>query len=125
MKFRFKIQPFQTEAAESVVRAFTGQPNVGLSPYRRDIGSEKNLTESERLERQGSMPLLHSALSEEEKQVIESEYETAYRNEPLQLSPEELLKNIRTVQTANNIKCSAHLADGLGAAYLCRSPQFS
>ena len=43
MKFRFKIQPFQTEAAESVVRAFAGQPNVGLSPYRRDIGSENNL----------------------------------------------------------------------------------
>lgn len=118
MKFRFKIQPFQTEAAESVVRAFAGQPNVGLSPYRRDIGSENNLTESERLERRGSMPLLHSALSEEEKQALESEYETAYRNEPLQLSTAELLKNIRAVQTANNLKCSAELADGLGAVSL-------
>jgi type III restriction enzyme len=26
MKFNFKIQPFQTEAVESVVRVFEGQP---------------------------------------------------------------------------------------------------
>lgn len=43
MKFQFKIQAFQTEAAESVVRVFAGQPNVGASKYRRDIGSEKRL----------------------------------------------------------------------------------
>ena len=53
MKFQFKIQPFQTEAAESVVRVFAGQPNVGTSKYRRDIGSEKELTEVERLSRRG------------------------------------------------------------------------
>jgi hypothetical protein len=31
MKFQFKIQAFQTEAAESVVRVFAGQSNVGES----------------------------------------------------------------------------------------------
>ena len=43
MKFQFKIQAFQTEAAESVVRVFAGQPNFGAFKYRRDIGSEERL----------------------------------------------------------------------------------
>ncbi|MDR0528920.1 MAG: DEAD/DEAH box helicase family protein [Zoogloeaceae bacterium] len=90
MKFQFKIQPFQTEAADSVVRVFAGQPNVGMSKYRRDTGGWNS----------------------------ELDYEAAYRNENVALSREELLKNIRAVQTANNIKYSSDLAAGLGAASL-------
>jgi type III restriction enzyme len=52
MKFQFKVQDFQTEAAESIVRVFAGQPirqagqpKSGLDSYRRDIGSEKKLSE--------------------------------------------------------------------------------
>ena len=118
MKFQFKIQAFQTEAAESVVRVFAGQRHVGVSKYRRDIGSEKKLSEEERLGRREQMPILYSALSDAEKQAIEEEYETAYRNESVQLSGETLLSNIRTVQTANNIKYSTELAAGLGAVSL-------
>jgi type III restriction enzyme len=118
MKFQFKIQPFQTEAAESVVRVFAGQPNVGASKYRRDIGSEKKLTEDERVERRGYMALSYSALSEEEKRAVEEEYEAAYRNVNVLLSKDELLKNIRAVQTANNIKYSSDIAAGLGAVSL-------
>jgi type III restriction enzyme len=118
MKFQFKIQSFQTEAAESVVRVFAGQPNVGATKYRRDIGSEKRLSDTEKTERRGYIPLTYSALSEEERRAVEEEYETAYRNENVRLSGEELLKNIRAVQTANNIKYSADLAAGLGAVSL-------
>ena len=118
MKFQFKIQPFQTEAAESVVRVFAGQPNMGISKYRRDIGSENNLDDAERLGRRGYMPVEYPALSDEEKRAAEEEYETAYRNENVQLSREELLKNIRAVQTANNIKYSTDLVAGLGAVSL-------
>ena len=118
MKFQFTIQAFQTEAAESVVRVFAGQPHVGTSKYRRDIGSEKKLSDVERLERRGYFPIMYSALSDEEKQAIEEEYETAYRNENVQLSREELLKNIRAIQTANNIKYSDDLVSGLGAVSL-------
>ncbi len=95
MRFKFKIQPFQTEAAESVVRVFAGQPNVGVSKYRRDVGQRKGTLEE-----------------------LADDYETAYRNESVQLSKDELLKNIRAVQTANNIKYSTDLAAGLGAASL-------
>ena len=80
MKFQFKVQDFQTEAAESIVRVFAGQPKGELDKYRRDIGSEKSLSESDRLDRRGQMLLNYIGLSEEEKQLVEEEYETAYRN---------------------------------------------
>ena len=118
MKFQFKIQPFQTEAAESVVRVFAGQPNVGESKYRRDIGSEKRLSEDERIARRGFVPITYSAMSDEEKRLVEEEYENAYRNENVQLSKEQLLKNIHAVQTVNNIKYSDDIAAGLGAVSL-------
>lgn len=118
MKFQFKIQAFQTEAADSVVRVFAGQPHVGVIQYRRDIGSEKKLSKEERLRRRGQMPLMYSALSDADKQAIEDEYEAAYCNENVLLSREDLLKNIRAVQTTNNIKYSTDLAAGLGAVSL-------
>ena len=118
MKFQFKIQPFQTEAANSIVRVFAGQPNAGESKYRRDIGSEKRVSESERAERRGFISIAYASLSDDEKRLVEEEYETAYRNEMVQLSKEQLLKNIRAVQTENNIKYSTELAAGLGAVSL-------
>lgn len=118
MKFQFKIQPFQTEAAESVVKVFAGQPKHGESKYRRDIGSEKKLSEDEKIARRGYIPISYSALSEEEKRQVEEEYEAAYRNADVELSKEQLMKNIHTVQTANNIKYSPELVAGLGVASL-------
>ncbi|OPG15390.1 type III restriction-modification system endonuclease [Ferroacidibacillus organovorans] len=94
MKFQFKIQPFQTEAAESVVKVFAGQTKHGESKYRRDTG---------KLER--------TILDDED-------FENAYRNADVELSKEHLLKNIRAVQMENNIKYSPELAAGLGAVSL-------
>jgi type III restriction enzyme len=118
MKFQFKIQPFQTEAAESVVKVFAGQTKHGESKYRRDIGSEKRISEEERTARRGYMPISYSVLSEDEKRLVEEEYETAYRNVDVELSQEQLLNNIHAVQTANNIKYSSELAAGLGKVSL-------
>ncbi|WP_037585478.1 type III restriction-modification system endonuclease [Stenoxybacter acetivorans] len=101
MKFQFKIQAFQTEAAESVVRVFAGQPNVGESKYRRDVGVIIK-----------DMPISLFDPTDD------SEFETAYRNADVALSKEQLLTNIRAVQTANNIKYSDGLSDGLGAVSL-------
>ena len=95
MKFKFKIQPFQTEATEAIVRVFAGQPGHGTSKYRLDIG---------KLE-----PTLFTQ---------DSDFETAYHNADVELSSPQLLKNIRAVQTENNIKYSAELAAGLGAVSL-------
>ena len=38
MKFKFKIQNYQTEAVENTTAIFTGQPNRDVTHYRRDLG---------------------------------------------------------------------------------------
>ena len=38
MKFRFKIQQYQTDAVESTVGVFAGQPCRDGFQYRRDLG---------------------------------------------------------------------------------------
>ena len=101
MKFQFKIQPFQTEAAESVVRVFAGQPNQGEAKYRRDVGVVKTV---------GTATLFDSH--------DDLEFETSYRNADVELQRDALLKNIHTMQTTNNIKYSTDIAAGLGAVSL-------
>jgi type III restriction enzyme len=95
MKFQFKIQPFQTEAVENVIRVFNGQPKQERINYRRDIGKHENID------------LL---------QVQEDD--TGYRNAAIELDDAQLLKNIREIQTMNNIKLSSSLIKELGAASL-------
>lgn len=41
MKFKFKIQQYQTDAVENTVAVFRGQPSHTLSAYRRDLGTYK------------------------------------------------------------------------------------
>ena len=38
MKFNFKIQQYQTEAVDAIVRVFNGQPNYDRTTYIRDLG---------------------------------------------------------------------------------------
>ena len=38
MKFNFKIQQYQTEAVDAVVKVFEGQPYRDGLLYRRDLG---------------------------------------------------------------------------------------
>lgn len=97
MKFKFKVQDYQTEAVESIVKVFIGQPKQGFSKYRRDIGKQN----------------LQTTLDDQY-----SEFEMGYRNADIELSKDQLLKNIRAVQTANNIKNSTDLKDGLGLVSL-------
>lgn len=44
MKFSFKIQQYQTDAVDAVVRVFQGQPyHAGVS-YLRDIGTSQGMS---------------------------------------------------------------------------------
>lgn len=97
MKFKFKIQSFQTEAAESIVKVFGGQPKQGFDKYRRDEGKRK------------------AQITTDELNVG---FDKGYRNARIKLSQEQLLKNIRTIQAANNINNSTNLKDGLGLVSL-------
>ena len=41
MKFKFKIQQYQTDAVEQTVSVFAGQPSKTNAQYRRDQGKRK------------------------------------------------------------------------------------
>lgn len=97
MKFKFTIQPYQTEAVESVVRVFAGQPFNDRFTYRRDIEIERDLT--------------NFALSDAELYM-------GFANAKIQFDGVRLLDNIRRIQTRNNIKLSNSLTTSLGACSL-------
>ena len=109
MKFRFKIQQYQTDAVDSVVRAFKGQPYSDGVSYRRDLGEVKPVFAP--VDQQISLfPPDQISMDEVD--------DTGYLNEMLQLTDEQLLKNIRDVQQDNEIYQSASLAKGLGCCAL-------
>ena len=47
MKFKFKIQQYQTDAVESTVNVFAGQPSKTNMQYRRDLGKQKQQLKAE------------------------------------------------------------------------------
>ena len=96
MKFKFKIQGYQTNAVENTTAIFTGQPNRDLSKYRRDLGKLAAGTMRDMLEDDG------------------------YRNADVELSSKQLLENLHSVQTAVGVPLSKSLSkiDGLGAVNL-------
>ena len=95
MKFRFKIQQYQTDAVEQTVNVFAGQPSKDNAQYRRDLGKRNG------------------------KITYEEEY-VGWRNADVELTDGQLLANIRQMQTEGNIPRSATLSksDGLGACSL-------
>jgi type III restriction enzyme len=99
MKFKFTIQQYQTDAVNSVVSVFKGQPKQGGVTYRRDVGKgyEVKLSDSE---------------------VIDDTYLAGFSNAPVALSSEQILSNIREVQKENNIKESSTFAKHMGACSL-------
>ena len=96
MKFKFKIQGYQTDAVENTTNIFVGQPNRDPSKYRRDLG------------KRGSG-------------VIRFEGDDdGYRNADVELSSKQLLENLHAVQTTAGVPLSKSLSkiDGLGAVNL-------
>ena len=107
MKFNFKIQQYQTDAVDAVVQVFNGQKNYGQSKYIRDAGSIKS--------QQSQMPLMAADKDIELEDLLN---DTGYKNENVELSDQQLLDNIRRLQTFNNIKLSPSLVKDLGRCSL-------
>ncbi len=97
MKFKFKIQQYQTDAVESTVNVFVGQPSKTNAQYRRDLGKQKPQMRIE----------------------FEEEF-VGYRNADVELNASQLLENINHQQVQNDIPLSKSLAatNGLGACSL-------
>ena len=110
MKFNFKIQQYQTDAVDAVVQVFNGQRKTERTSYIRDIGVKKRQINDLGIEiiegKQGSF--------------IQQDYDgiTGYKNDDVELSDEQLLANIRRIQTFNNIKPSSSLVKDLGRCSL-------
>ena len=96
MHFKFKIQPYQTDAARAVTDVFVGQTNSGAAVYLRDLG-------------RGAMKNGMEAIAGFETQLAASE---GYANAPLALGSATLLDNIKKVQRAAGLGESAALATG-------------
>lgn len=96
MKFKFKIQSYQTDAVENTTSIFTGQPNRNATHYRRDLGRLQKGT----LRFDGD--------------------DDGYRNADVELSAKQLLENLHSVQTSAGVPLSKSLSriDGLGAVNL-------
>lgn len=98
MNFKFTIQPYQTEAVESVVNVFAGQPFNDRFTYRRDVEIERDLT--------------NYMLSDEELYM-------GFANARVQLDRDQLLENIHRIQARNNIKLSETVTtDSMGVCSL-------
>ena len=105
MKFKFKIQQYQTDAVNSVVNIFAGQPFTERVSYVRDLGIVKK-------------PQTTQATLFATPDPLEEEIAIGFENARLVLTREQLLQNIRNMQARNNIKQSDSLAGHLGACSL-------
>jgi type III restriction enzyme len=81
MKLKFKVQPYQTNAVESVVDCFAGQPLITGATYRIDPGTQQQVTA----------------------------FETGFRNADLQLTDTRIIENIHAVQKRQNLPLSDRL----------------
>ena len=93
MKFKFKIQQYQTDAVENTVEVFSGQPSHAPSKYRLDLG----------------------------KRVDQMRFDgddDAYCNADVELTSAQILENIRKIQSRNLIAPSSSLTKGLGKVNL-------
>lgn len=88
MRFKFKIQLYQTDAVESVADVFAGQPAGGEEIYRVDRNTDT------------------------------LDLSAGYRNREVELSESDLFQNIHRVQSRNNIPLSGTISKGLGACSL-------
>lgn len=113
MKFVFKIQQYQTDAVDAVVRVFQGQGFHDKVNYIRDLGTQKATTPFSPRTKQMSFIRTDEQLTVADVDDGDND-DTGYKNEIVQLSDEQLLHNIQTLQIQNNIKLSTFLVKDLG-----------
>ena len=97
MKFKFTIQPYQTEAVDSVTSVFAGQPFNDRFTYRRDADINRDLTNL---------------------QISDDELYMGFANNQVRLSSGQILANVNRIQSRNNITPAQSLASSFGACSL-------
>lgn len=92
MKFKFTIQPYQTEAVESVMRVFAGQGAASSLSYRRDVpqASQTSLFADE----------------------ADDDFTMGFANALVELDAGQMLTNINRVQSRNHIHLGQSVVTG-------------
>lgn len=89
MKLQFKVHGYQTDAVEAVVDCFAGQPKYDGISYRIDPGRQRT--------------------ADQQAFDISTVLESGLRNAKIELSKEQLLENIHSVQRKRNLPRSKKL----------------
>lgn len=87
MKFKINDYQYQSDAVESVIGVFNGQPQITDDDYNRDLGR----------------------IDKSSKQLFDDTYNLGYKNAEIRLTDAEILKNIHEMQKANGIPLSKNL----------------
>lgn len=106
MKFNFKIQPYQTDAVNAVVRVFTGQKFQQNHTYRREVNAK------------ASEQAQTSFMADEFGETLDAASDIGYNNALIKLTDDQLLQNIQRLQQENNIHEDAALVKKLGRVNL-------
>ena len=119
MKFNFKIQQYQTDAVDAVVKVFNGQGFHDKFSYIRDKGKvKKEYGIDGEVISQGNQMSFQTVGTQLEYDDIDELSDTGYKNELVELSDEQLLSNIQVLQRQNNIKLSNSLVKDMGRCSL-------
>ena len=105
MKFNFKIQQYQTDAVDAVVKVFNGQGYSDGVNYIRDLGKK-------------SKQDYQTIIDDMKDNVVDPDDDSGFKNEILGLTNDQLLKNIYKVQSNDNIQLSDKLVKNLGRCSL-------
>lgn len=112
MKFNFKIQQYQTDAVDAVVKVFAGQGLHDRVSYIRDQGKIKK---QKGISGEELAAYAQTTFDEDAEDALS---DTGYKNEVVELSDDQLLQNIHTLQSQSNIKLSPELVKDLGRCSL-------
>lgn len=105
-----RIQQYQTDAVDAVARVFQGQPyNAGVS-YLRDIGNLPSTPQQ--------ISVTQSYEDGTQVEFQDALDDSGFKNEALQLTDEQILRNIQSIQNESNIHQSTQLVAPLGRCSL-------
>jgi len=97
MKLKFKVQPYQTSAVESVVDCFAGQPLVSGTSQPLVSGTSYRIDPG--------------------RKAQTSAFEEGFKNADLQLADAQVLANVRDVQKRQNLPLSDKLVVSAGCKF--------
>ena len=105
MKFRFKIQQYQTDAVNAIADAFKGQPYVERTKYTMDMGVRPQQSQLTMFDIGRDIGMFE-------------EDDIGFANNRIEIPSSTLLNNIKGIQSLSNIKESNTLSQTLGAVDL-------